>query len=285
MSFLRTTGISLLGVALFVSIAAAFAKYDMGPAYSFTPEPEPNATLITLANGLCFDTREGEPPLADRFRLDEPEDRPITRIIQFRGPIRPEWRAELERLGVKSFGYLPRYAVLARLGPDQSDRVRELPMVRWVGIFQPAYKLEAQLLNARGPKQVEIALMPDEEPAPVEALVARLGGSVQATVHSPLGTTLTVRIDGDRIPDLARLQAVAWIQQSNPAQGFNRNGQWVIQTGRRATAPPDTSTVARRVWQQGVRGQRIVLGLTDTGLNITGPGHNMFRDSILRPTP
>lgn len=244
----------------------------------FTPEPDANASMITFSNGFSIDTRNGEPSLPERYRLSEPESGSIYRIIQFSGPIRQEWLKDLDRKGIATFGYLPRYAVLARLDQAGVDAAKSLPEVVWVGIFQTAYKIEGQLLDAKGVLKAAIALMPGEKADRVKALIASRG-SLDGASGSDFGNVIYATVDDATVLELARMQEVLWIQLRTEPTFCNNNGQWVTQTGWRSSAPPDTSTAARRVWTNGVRGQRVILGVTDTGLNVYSPGHNAFRDS------
>jgi hypothetical protein len=263
--------------------SSAFAAHAHPAGVSlgyFTPQPEANASMITFSNGFSIDTRYGEPSLPERYRFvgADPSVCPLYHIIQFSGPIRQEWLKELDRKGIATFGYLPHYAVLARLDQAGVDAAKSLPEVVWVGIFQPAYKIEGELLDAKGVLKIAIALMPGEKAVRVKSLIASRG-RLDGASESDFGTTIYATVDDAVVLELARMQEVIWIQLRTEPTLCNNNGQWVTQTGWRSSAPPDTSTAARRVWTKGVRGQRVILGVTDTGLNVYSPGHNAFRDS------
>ena len=52
-------------------------------------DPKANPTEIRLANGLIFDTRDGEPGIAERLRADEaaaPDER-ISLLVQVQAPV------------------------------------------------------------------------------------------------------------------------------------------------------------------------------------------------------
>jgi hypothetical protein len=279
-SFFRAVAL----VALVAGAAAARPTdhYDMGASYRFTPETGDEVNAVSFSNGYVIDTRAGEPNLPSELRTAEAPGQSLYRIIQFTGPVRQDWLSRLDRMGVTAFGYLPNYAVVAKLDAAQRDAVAALPMVRWVGVFQPAYKIEAGLLKTPGSVRVTILMMPGE---PVEAVrqgVVDRGGVVDEVQTSSFGTTVVLTLNGADIPALAGLQEVAWVQRWSEATICNNSAQWVTQTGWNTTAPPDSGTVSRRVWARGVRGQRLVLSTTDTGLNT---GHDMFRDPALSITP
>jgi hypothetical protein len=255
--------------------AARPAHYSMGPVHRFEPTAGEEANFISFANDITIDTRTGEPALPAGLRLSPAADQSQYYIVQFTGPFLRQWFRELDRSGIKTFGYLPNYAVMAKLTPEQRELVASLPMVRWVGLFQPAYKLQQELLSAYGPHKVAILLMPGENGTAVNDAVRACGGSVDDEMTSSFGTTITVSLDGADIATLARLPEVAWMQEWTQGSMCNDNCQWVTESGWRSSAPPDTSLAARPCWAHGVRGKGVITSQTDTGLNL---GHDLFRD-------
>ena len=262
--------------------AARPAHYSMGPAYRFAPAAGDEANFISFANDIIIDTRVGEPALPAGLRLEPAVGQSQYYILQFTGPFLQQWFRDLDRAGIRTFGYLPHYAVLARLTPEQREDVASLPMVRWVGLFQPAYKLESGLLDASGTRKVVIMVTPGADPTPVETEISMVGGTVNDVTTSSFGTTITATLDGFDIAAVARLQETFWVQEWSEGSFCNNTSQWVMQGGWQASSPPDTSMTARPVWRNAVRGQGIILSTSDTGLNT---GHDMFRDPSLSITP
>ena len=273
----------VLCALLAVGLAAARpALYNMGPVHRFEPVAGNEANFISFANDITIDTRTGEPALPAELRLAPTAGQNQYYIVQFTGPLVHQWFHELDRNGIKTFGYLPNYAVLAYLTPDQRQLVASLPMVHWVGLFQPAYKLESGLLDATGTRKVVIMVMPGADASPVTAQIAALGGTVNDVTTSSFGVTITATLDGADIAAVARLQETFWVQEWSEPTVCNNTSQWVMQGGYQASSPPDTSMAARPVWRHGVRGQHVILSTSDTGLNT---GHDMFRDPDMSITP
>jgi hypothetical protein len=254
----------------------------MGPVHRFEPTAGDEANFISFANDITIDTRTGEPALPSGLTLAPAPGQDQYYIVQFTGPFLRQWFRELDRNGIKTFGYLPNYAVLARLTPDQQQFVASLPMVRWVGLFQPAYKLESGLMDATGTRKVVIMVMPGADASPVTAQIAALGGTVSDLTTSSFGITITATLDGADIAAVAQVPETYWVQEWSEPTVCNNTSQWVMQGGYRASEPPDTSMSARPAWRNGVRGQGVILSTTDTGLNT---GHNMFRDPDMSITP
>lgn len=273
----------VLCILLAAGLAAARpALYSMGPVHRFEPVVGDEANFISFANDITIDTRTGEPALPAELKLAPTAGQSQYYIVQFTGPLVHEWFRELNRNGIKTFGYLPNYAVLARLTPDQRQYLASLPIVHWVGLFQPAYKLESGLLDASGTRKVVIMVMPGADASPVTAQIAALAGTVNEVTTSSFGTSVTATLDGADIAAVARLQETFWVQEWSEPTVCNNTSQWVMQGGYQASSPPDTSMAARSVWRHGVRGQHVILSVTDTGLNT---GHDMFRDPDMPITP
>ena len=92
--------------------------------------------------GHEFDTNEEYPDLDPELMIDEYE--PGTEglyIVDMIGPVNPEWRRELEELGVEVINYQPNYAYEVSMTPEKADKVEGLFFVDWVGVYQPAFKL------------------------------------------------------------------------------------------------------------------------------------------------
>ena len=274
--------VALLALLTMSVPALARSHYSMGPAQRFNPTTGDQAGLIGFSNGFVIDTRAGEPALPEDLKIDESSAAEQYYIVQFSGPIDQSWVRQLSHEGISVFGYLPDHAMLAKLSQAQKSLAAARPFVRWIGLFQPAYKLEEKLLNAEGMTRIVLLLMPDEPVAAVENTIVELGGAVQEIMTSTFGTTVTAVVDGRDIAAIARLPEVLWIQEWTEGSFCNNTSQWVMQSGYLAASPPDTSMGARPVWRNGVRGQRVILSTTDTGLNT---GHDMFRDPAMSITP
>ena len=99
-------------------------------------------------------------------------------LVQFAGPLRPEWRAELEKTGVSIVSYVPNNAYLIY---GQRSALRQMqswaaqaPYVQWEGEYLDDYKIHpsARTTDAKGnPRSVAtdlfaIQLVADDESNP-----------------------------------------------------------------------------------------------------------------------
>jgi len=66
-------------------------------------------------------------------------------IVQFIGPIKAEWKARIESSGAILCDPLPSYAFVVEMDRRTRNEVIQLPFVRWVGHYDPAYRLAPRL--------------------------------------------------------------------------------------------------------------------------------------------
>ena len=72
-------------------------------------------------------------------------------LVQFDGPIEGEWVSAMVDLDVKIFSFVHEHAYLVQMDESIVSQVEILPHVRWVGLYQPAYKIlsdQAYLLDS-----------------------------------------------------------------------------------------------------------------------------------------
>jgi subtilisin family serine protease len=208
-------------------------------------------------------------------------------VIRFTGPIVHPWLEQLARLGAQPVGYLPQQAIVARVSAMRvqefkSSRVQEpevrstclesLPFVAWACRFQPVFKVQREVLDLSGTAGLLVVPFPDHDVDSLAQVIAQAGIAVQRIA----GRVIEVRSDYAGAARMANLEAVEWIQRGSEPCLFNDNVQWVVQTGWQPAAPSDTA--GRRVWYKGIRGQGLILSLSDTGINTD---HEMFLDPMI----
>ncbi len=69
-------------------------------------------------------------------------------IVQFSSPVEQTWKDQVTALGADILDYIPDFAFKVRMNPGQAKKVQQLSNVSWVGLFQPAYKLNPSLSAA-----------------------------------------------------------------------------------------------------------------------------------------
>ncbi len=237
----------------------------IGVVGHFSPLPYGTPTKISFSNGISFDTRLGEPDLPPGLRIEHHREIGYY-LIQCTGPILTHWREELSSHDVRVAGYIPNYTFIVRAHPDQLKEIIRSPFVRWVGVFQPAYKIHPQLFSPTGQGKVTVQVFAEEELTPIIEKVLSEGFKITNIVDHPIAKSFEAEGDLTRISLIARIPGVLWIQPWSPPHPANNNSQWVCQTGWRSSPPGGEGW---RIWNEGVRGEGLVLGTSDTGIRTT----------------
>ena len=169
-------------------------------------------------------------------------------IVQFPGPIREAWKKQVTEIGAEILDYIPDFAFKVRMTPEEALEVKELESVTWVGLYQPAYKLSADL-KRNGTQMYTVRI---ERSADVEAARAAIAKS-GAKVLSHKGNILKVTADSTQLEAIARVLDVAWIQNFMMWERHNEWGGGVIMGGLTAKS-------------NGYDGSTQIIGIADTGL-------------------
>ncbi len=198
-------------------------------------------------------------------------------LVQFIGPILPEWKEAVEKEGVTLFDYLPDFTFIARMDGATRERIAAMPGIRWVGIYQPGYRLDplllAQVLGMveapSDPQMLRVDLFPGENPQVLREQVQRYS-EVQGISQNEMGTLLRVRVPASEVVALANLNGVRWIEPVPEYKIFNN-------------IAVDILGVRNVVWNtQGLYGAGQIVAICDTGLDrgSTGPAnlHDDFED-------
>ena len=179
-----------------------------------TKEP----VLIYLAIG-SFD------PLFQTSPVDLPQELILKRypgdgtgyyILQFKGPVLQKWKEEVASAGVDIFDYIPQFAFLVKMDSLSRRRVEAMSAVRWVGIYQPGYRIAPDLLwmlseRADRAIKVVVSVFKGEDASTLRVAMERLGGENFEVSRG--GERIRLLISSNRIGDLARLSGVRYIEE------------------------------------------------------------------------
>ncbi len=235
------------------------------------PVSETGPMTIDLVQGYTFDPLEKSPVLPPGFAAPRFSGEYSYCMIQFPGPIRPEWKRAVERRGAELLWYVPRYAFVARVPTAAVGTIAALPEVRWLGIDEPAYKLCPGLEQAEGRQTLIVVFHYQENEQALLGELRALGATNAVTEFNAWNKSVKLDVDASQIPAIARLNGVYWIEPYSEMTPDNVDVQWVNQRGYSA------SDTTRTIWHKGVYGRGMLVGLTDGPLNIA---HDQFRDTV-----
>jgi len=266
----------LIALALGMLVSGAWAVEKL-----VLPSSATGPMTLDFVQGYRFDPLASQSTLPANLTITGyPKGTKGYYLVQFAGPIDYTWKEHVNDLGGFVLGYQPNYAFVVRMTEAVKAKVEALPEVRWVGLLQPAWKLFPHNLLGTGSRTIIAVLHPGESDGAFQAQAKALGGKNFTWDINEINKSVRFDIDASRIPDVARLTEVDWIEPWTEFTPDNTDAQWLTQMGWRSTAPP---TGTRTIWQKGVRGdwmegtthKYIVTGHVDGGLDAL---HWAFRD-------
>ncbi len=222
-----------------------------------------NDRALLLRNALV-DTASGE-PLALPAGLRSEGD-PGAYLVQADGLTTDTFRRVLKEAGLEIVSYIPNNAYLVRGSRAAADRVATADEVAAVLPYEPAFKLEPELLNevlALSPRAGErklILTVPDPT-STMPALLA-LGVKEEFRERGPFGTLITVVAPADALGPLAGLGGVQMVERWSPRAVAND-----------LTGPKlgSTTNVLNTSNYFGLTGDGVLVNINDTGVDDSHP--------------
>ncbi len=241
--------------------------------------PQENAQTLMIHLGTAhFDPLDQQPAQISGLSTIQTytEETAGYYIVQFDGPIQPDWKTTLKQAGVEIFDYVPEYAFIVRMPSATATSVRAMAHVRWVGIFQPLYRVSQSAVDmmyattseeAAEPVTLRVNIFPGESPEQMESLIQSLGGIVEEKSSTELKTTFKIKIPADKIKELAEINGIKWVEPVPQWKLFNNNSTDVMNV----RAPRNT---------KGLYGSGQTVGIADTGLDQGSVNPNMLHDDF-----
>ena len=130
------------------------AKYSNGfPISHETLDP-----IYINMKAARFDPLIREPEISRELMYNFPSG---YYLMQCNGPIMSDWVLELQNFNTLILGYIPDYTFLVQI--DDIEKVSNLPFIRWIGIYHPAYKIQERLLEKEGEIQIDVVVFKDNK--------------------------------------------------------------------------------------------------------------------------
>lgn len=251
----------------------------------------PQTSLTTLtAQGIAYEVAEttigvygykfdpargGAPEVPATLRAMAPASAPGLHLVQFAGPIKDEWLSQLTNAGLRPLQYYAHNAYLVWGSVNQTEAFAQQAFVRWVGPFQPAYKLNPTLNQFTAGRIENLAITFYNDGALEAAFqsLARLGGHyVQHFAAQPDGAfyTVIVSLDVEQLTAVAHLPTVWAIDYAAPRPGFDDEISTQILADNISAGTPITGYY-NWLATKGVNGNGVVWADVDTGLDASHP--------------
>jgi hypothetical protein len=216
-----------------------------------------------------FDPLQGEPWIAPELRAAEPRPGETGYyLVQLTGPVYKHQKTALRAAGAELWDYIPEYAFITRMTPEDGQAVRSLDFVRWVGLYHPAYKLDpaigthtfTQADRIADPwLRLVISIHYPEDVYRMAETLASAGGEVLEI--APTGSKhVLVRVPPYLTEQIAREEGVLYVLEQGEVGLCNNTTCWVVQTNQNGN---------ESVWAQGIHGEGQIVAEMDTGVRHT----------------
>ncbi len=156
----------------------------------------PLVGALMLTSGVAVAAPSGEDPqfirLASRTfdplgqRVAASQDWKGAYLLQVRSALTDAQRGQLRGLGVRIGTYIPDFAYVVRLKPENRESVGKVDFVRWLGEYRPEDKVESSTFSVSGTGRYLVTLAePDARDQRVVAeRILSLGGGIEAISRS-----------------------------------------------------------------------------------------------------
>lgn len=150
-----------------------------------------------------------------------------TYCVQFVTQSLPEYQQSLTNLGARVLDYMPNYSHVVSMTPAVAEKVRGLKFVRWVGPYQPAYKLSAELVPAdartvAGPTKFFVYTISKADTTQALKDIEALGGVGSGDTG---GRLLEVTLTTEQISKVLELSTVQFIEEWSPIENDMDNAR------------------------------------------------------------
>jgi serine protease AprX len=138
-------------------------------------------------------------------------------LVQFVGLPTQVGRDAITGIGGKILKYMPHDAYVVRMTAQQRQAVSGLSMIRWVGAYHPAYRVEGALLGPgvfAQPEAVTYNVVVADKHSDKPALAQKIAAIGGAVVSEQTGSILmTVSLTGPQLQIAAGFDEVLWIDR------------------------------------------------------------------------
>lgn len=189
-------------------------------------------------------------------------------LVQFKGLITDQQRAELARLNVELLNPAPENAYVARLTQTRLGALRAVDFVHWVGPLRPEHKIDQRLAGLKDKQEVNFLLAPGTRADEISVLRKGMPGLV-AGPKTSAGTILRGSINLMQLAALARSQSVLWIEPAPKHRLFDEMSSEIVMG--------ELEGPGSVVQDLGFDGKGVVVAVTDSGL-MEGSTENMHPD-------
>lgn len=231
-----------------IPASAASGRAGVSPAGDFDKIPL-RGTAINTADDV-------EPAVPGDLRNAASGGKEL-RLVQFAGPIKPEWVAGLRKSGLTIVSYLPpnAYIVLgdATAVAALARQAATDPLITYEGPFRPAYRLHPALAEKRSAAgEVDVVVQVVEGESGDVAAVKALGAPLAQDNTVAGFTNVELTVPASSLVDLVRLPAVVNVERRQLPQRLDEKQDQIVAGNVKTVGGKRVPTgTGYRAWLQG----------------------------------
>ena len=166
--------------------------------------------VFTGSSQYVFDSSKGEPQMdANLVHQGYAAGAQGRYFVQFVGPAMSDWEQAVEDQGANVELWVGGNLVLVTMDSNTKAKVKSLPIVEWVGVYHPAYKIASEEANAEGDVFVSAYVYDNADLMKVASDIAEMGISIKQVDASYGYVWLTC--DATMLPSIAQIEEVMTI--------------------------------------------------------------------------
>ncbi len=224
-------------------------------------------------------------------------------IVQFIGPIKEEWKKDIQDEGGILCDPLSSYSYIVEMNSETREKVRRLPFIRWIGHYDPSFRISSGLHKDLAKKEVYenikertaalgTAEAPSKKVKPLPKGHETIHGKYSISFHTEenlkdaipkiktlggeivgeYGKVVTISLPSEKLTELAKVHGVKLID-SVKVMKLHNNIARKIMCG---SAPSSNLNLP-------FTGKGEIIGVADTGLDTGDPDnvHEDFKGKII----
>lgn len=249
---------------------------------AFAADLTAQTKVIRLRNGALTN----EPPVVQpRTQATIPSPVSGLYLVQFTGPVRPEWRTELETLGAQLVRYLPDDAFITRFNGTPFELVRAKSYVFFVGEYAATHKIHTsvgdQLRAGPGVQMLNVRIVLSPAATLVErAEVHRRMGAFRGLSRNRWGDILQGELPVGQLAAVLNSPAVLWMEGPATMRLSDEIASKIVGGGFVGLSGAPHLTDVQLL---GYTGQGVTVAVADSGLH-NGDAASMHPDLAGRVT-
>lgn len=201
-------------------------------------------------NGYTFPSSGPLPNLAPGLTLADYAGPTGLYLVQMVGPNRGEWERAVRAIGTPILYYADNSYVV-RAEPKRLTDLQALPFLQHVSVYQPAYKLRADVLAADGSVPTVVQLDGGQDLSGITAILNTLaGGAVDYEPSGPIRNA-SLALTADDAITLAFLPEVIWIERIWPGEPSDERQALVVAGQHNGFQPLNPTTYTNWLLSKG----------------------------------